>query len=248
MNFETLITIIGAFGGLEALKWLAGLRASRRKGDAEVAESVEGAISRRVKTYEESICFLQSQLQDKERQFVELSQKYQESMQRGLELTRQLGEMKLRYRQSRCDRKECPDRKPPFAWLRKTAVAVVAALLMAGSLSCTRNVYVPVERVRIVSDSTVRASASRDTVFRCDSVIVAMRGDTVLKEAWRFRESVSVVRDTVYVERCDTLVEPRIVPVEKKVSSRSRLIPWLLLAVLAVFYISSKVRRRGMRS
>lgn len=118
MNIETILAIAGAFGGLEALKWIVGWRSERRKSAAEAAETVEDVIAKRVKTYEDSISFLQTQLQEKERQFAELSAKYHESMQQGLELTRRLGEMRLRYRQSRCDRKDCAQRKPPFPWNR----------------------------------------------------------------------------------------------------------------------------------
>ena len=116
---------IGAtFGGLELLKWITGLRSTRRKADAEAADSVEDVVAKRVKTLEDSIIFLQNQLAEKEKQFAELSAKYQESMQRGLKLTSDLGEMKLKYRSSRCDRKECENRKPPLPWLRKTTKQV----------------------------------------------------------------------------------------------------------------------------
>lgn len=120
MNWETFIGIAGALGGLETLKWLAGFRTARRKAANEAAETFENVVTKRVKTYEDSIVFLQNQLMEKERQFAELSAKYHESMQRGLDLTRSLGEMKLRYRQSRCDLNSCPDRKPPFAWKRNS--------------------------------------------------------------------------------------------------------------------------------
>lgn len=119
MNWETLIAIAGAFGGLEALKWLVNLRSMKKKAAGEAAECFENVITKRVKTYEDSILFLQNQLQEKERQFAELSAKYQESMQRGLELTRTLGELKLKYRQSRCDKKDCEFRKPPFPWMKR---------------------------------------------------------------------------------------------------------------------------------
>lgn len=118
INVETVIAIGGAFGGLELLKWLVGLRSSRRREKAEVEETIETVISKRVKSYEDSIAFLQSQLKDKELQFSDLSARYQESMQKGIELTRQLGEMKLKYRSSRCDRKNCENRKPPFTWMK----------------------------------------------------------------------------------------------------------------------------------
>lgn len=119
MNWETFIGIAGAFGGLEALKWLAGLRSSRRKAAGEAAECFENVATKRVKTYEDSILFLQNQLQEKERQFADLSEKHQDLMQKVLKLTRDLGEMKLKYRSSRCDRKECEKRRPPFTWLRQ---------------------------------------------------------------------------------------------------------------------------------
>ena len=118
MNVETFIAIAGAFGGLEALKWLFSLRASRRKEAGEAAESFESVVTKRVKTYEDSIIFLQERLQEKERQFDALSTKYQESMQRELNLTEQLGELKLKYKSSRCDRKNCLTRKPPFRWMQ----------------------------------------------------------------------------------------------------------------------------------
>ena len=124
INVETLLAIGGTFGGLELLKWITGLRSSRRKADAEAADSVEEVVAKRVKTLEDSILFLQNQLAEKEKQFAELSAKYQDSMQRGLKLTSDLGEMKLKYRSSRCDRKECENRKPPLPWLRKATKPV----------------------------------------------------------------------------------------------------------------------------
>lgn len=123
MNVETFITIAGAFGGLEALKWFFSLRSARRKADGEAAECFENVMTKRVKTYEDSIVFLQTQLREKERQFADLTARYQESMEKVLELTRALGEMKLRYRQSRCDRRDCADRKPPFPWLKSKITA-----------------------------------------------------------------------------------------------------------------------------
>lgn len=118
MNAETIIGIVGAFGGLEALKWIFGLRFSRRKASAEAAETMENVITKRIKTYEDSIVFLQQQLQEKERQFADLSARFQNSMENNLRLTHELGEMKLKYSSSRCDRRDCASRKPPFKWTK----------------------------------------------------------------------------------------------------------------------------------
>lgn len=113
MNWESVISIVGALGGLEAIKWLAGLRYARRKAAGEAAETFENVVTKRIKTYEDSIIFLQDQLQEKEKQFAELSDKYHHSLQQELKLTHSLGELKLKYRQSRCDRRDCEMRKPP---------------------------------------------------------------------------------------------------------------------------------------
>lgn len=237
LNLETIIGIAGAFGGLEALKWLANLRSTRRKADGEAAESVENVVAKRVKTYEDSILFLQNQLQEKEKQFAELSAKYQESMQRELKLTQALGDMKLKYRSSRCDRKECENRKPPFAWLRKAAAKAVPGLtlvlLFAASASCTRKVYIPVEKEITVRDSVERRVNFRDSVVRLDSILMYVKGDTVVKECWRVRDRVALRHDTLRIVHRDTVVTPRIVEVGRKEES-GRSWKWMMAASIAV--------------
>lgn len=239
MNWETFIGIAGAFGGLEALKWIAGLRSSRRKAASEAAETFENVITKRVKTYEDSILFLQNQLQEKERQFAELSARYQESMQRGLELTRALGEMKLRYRQSRCDRKECDRRKPPFPWLRKATIGC-AALFLILCPACTKKIYVPVETIRTVEDSTHRVQIRCDTVVERDSIWMEVKGDTVVKESWKFRERVSLKRDTVYIAREEKEERQKIVETEKPQRSKKFPSRWLIIIGIALAAIILK--------
>lgn len=250
MNIETLLGIVGAFGGLEALKWLASLKSTRRKAAGEAAESFENVITKRVKTYEDSILFLQNQLQDKERQFAELSSRYQAMVERELRLTRELGEMKLKYKSSRCDRKECENRKPPFSWLKRKTTKNVAALLIMGlslcTASCSRKVYVPVESVRIEKDSTVRSSFVRDSIIIRDSVLVLQRGDTVFKESWRIRERMAIARDTLYSERCDTVVRPVIVEVEKKGTAKNKaamLTAFIVAGILLAVTVNRLLRR-----
>lgn len=210
------------------MKWLASLRTSRRKAANEAAECFENVVTKRVKTYEDSIIFLQNQLQEKERQFAELSEKYQKSMEGGLELTRKLGECKLKYRQSRCDRKDCPERQPPFSWMRKgakkvqkVAAIIIGMLLLLPVMSCTRKVYIPVEKIKVSVDSVARLVWRHDTVIERDSVTVFVSGDTLLKESWRFRERVVVRLDTVQTTRLDTIIRPEIIEVGKRSGQRS---------------------------
>ena len=47
------------------------------------------------------------------------------------------------------------------------------------------------------ADSLSRILSSRDTVIERDSVVLMVKGDSVVKEVWRWRDRVSVVRDTV---------------------------------------------------
>lgn len=251
MNIETFLGIVGAFGGLEALKWLVNLRHSRKKAAADAAESFENVFAKRVKTYEDSILFLQNQLQEKEKQFADLSTKYQESMQRGLDLTHALGEMKLKYRNSRCDRRECENRKPPFNWMRKGAAATVMIGVMIASMlgttSCTKRIYVPVETVRVMADSTRRVIVRTDTILQRDSILLVMRGDTVIKEVWRFRDRTAIHHDTVFSQRQDSIAVPRVIEVERPSSTKAKnyRLVLILSIVMAILLLAAWLRRRG---
>lgn len=241
INLETLLGIAGAFGGLEALKWLFSLRSNRRKGDAEAADSVENVVARRLKTYEDSILFLQNRLEEKERQFTELSDRYRQSMEKGINLTQKLGELKLKYGTSRCDVKDCENRKPPFRWMKKKGAAMVTLMIMLTLAACTRNVYIPVETRATHTDSVYSLISRTDTIIRLDSVILQLRGDTVVKEVWRVRNRISTARDTVYLSRADTVRIEKPIVAEGRGSQGNRSAwGWIaaatLLALLIILY------------
>lgn len=85
-------------------------------------------------------------------------------------------------------------------------------LLCLLACSCSRRVYVPVERVSHHTD-TVRAVSLRvDTVLDRDTVLLTMRGDTVVREVVRWRWRLSHHTDTVCRARVDSVAVP--VPVE----------------------------------
>ena len=110
------------------------------------------------------------------------------------------------------------------------ALLLTLALLMA---ACSKKVYVPVERTRTVTDSTyihradslTRLLHMRDTLIIRDSIVTRITGDTIVKEAWRTRDRVSIIRDTVRIGNGfelqqlhrDTIREPQKVEVEKEV-------------------------------
>lgn len=114
------------------------------------------------------------------------------------------------------------------------ALLLTLALLMASAIcSCSKKVYVPVERTRTVTDSTyihradslTRLLHTRDTLVIRDSIVTRIIGDTIIKEAWRTRDRVSIIRDTVRIGNGfelqqlhrDTIREPKIIEFEKEV-------------------------------
>lgn len=116
------------------------------------------------------------------------------------------------------------------------ALLLTLALLMA---ACSKKVYVPVERTVVRTDSVAvhradsltRLLHTRDTLVIRDSITTTVRGDTVYKEAWRIRDRVSVMRDTLRIgsgftlaeTHRDTIRQPQIVEVEKRVEVRAPL-------------------------
>lgn len=116
------------------------------------------------------------------------------------------------------------------------ALLLTLALLMA---ACSKKVYVPVERTVVRTDSVAAHRAdsltrllhTRDTLVIRDSITTTVRGDTVYKEAWRIRDRVSVMRDTLRIGsgftlaeiHRDTIRQPQIVEVEKRVEVRAPL-------------------------
>ena len=120
------------------------------------------------------------------------------------------------------------------------ALLLTLAILLASAIcSCSKKVYVPVERTRTVTDSTyihradslTRLLHTRDTLVIRDSITTTVRGDTIIKEAWRTRDRVSIIRDTVRIGNGfelqqlhrDTIREPKIIEVEKRVEVRAPL-------------------------
>jgi len=74
--------------------------------------------------------------------------------------------------------------------------------------------YVPVETVR--KDSVYINKFIVDSIYRCDSVYLETKGDTVFKTAYRYKYRYKMLRDTVIRSRTDTVSIPY--PVEKELS------------------------------
>lgn len=117
--WQVLVTIIGAFGGLEFVKWLFNRKTNARIAIAE-AESAE------FHHLQETNEWLQKQLQAKEERFAEQTQLvrrqnteildlYKEIAQKDLTHAKEIAALELELARKRCDDMPCPFREPPTA-------------------------------------------------------------------------------------------------------------------------------------
>lgn len=94
-------------------------------------------------------------------------------------------------------------------------MAIIAALLLCG---CRSIQYVPVETVKKEYVSKTDTFVKRDSIYKRDSVMVTVKGDTVFVNSWnvtykdRWRERIKT--DTVF--RTDSISVPY--PVEKNLT------------------------------
>ncbi|MDD6943668.1 MAG: hypothetical protein SOV24_00140 [Muribaculaceae bacterium] len=84
--------------------------------------------------------------------------------------------------------------------INKTLLLVGIACL---TLGCARKVYLPVERV--LTDTIRRIECRVDTIAWRDSIYVGARGDTIVKEVYRWRQRVHTRVDTIYRVKKDSV-------------------------------------------
>lgn len=125
-------------------------------------------------------------------------------------------------------------------------VGVAAALAFGG---CTRKVYIPVETVSAVHD-TVRLNKFRtDTLILADSIVIERLADgSVSRREVRERRRLTLVRDTVYLSRRDTLrtTERMEVPVSRGPSLKERAgnaAQWLVVGAIIAMVAGVAFRR-----
>lgn len=115
--------------------------------------------------------------------------------------------------------------------MRQLAILALASMLLC---SCSATKYVPVETVRTEKEEVTRWRT--DTVTQGDTRLIYIKGDTVIDRRERWRDRVREVRDTVYVERTDSVAVPY--PVERQKTSweefRLKAFWWLVAAAGAL--------------
>ena len=103
--------------------------------------------------------------------------------------------------------------------LRVWFMAGILMMLLSLLFSSCRSVqFVPVETVKETIE--YRDRILRDSIHVLDSVMMTIKGDTVLRDRWRIVYKDRLVRDTTYVYRTDSVQIPY--PVEKTLSRWER--------------------------
>lgn len=106
--FEFSITMVGALGGVETLKYLIERRTNRRRAEA-LADGDEFRVLR------ETTEFLQQQLKLKEERFVEQTERLRTIQTDLFEERERRHRAELDLALNRCDNTDCPYREPPNA-------------------------------------------------------------------------------------------------------------------------------------
>ena len=122
--------------------------------------------------------------------------------------------------------------------LKGAILGLIACVIISMLFGCKTTRYVPVESVR--TEYKDRVTAVHDTVrdsvlvssdvYRHDSVMIRMQGDTVYVERWHTllqssslqnrAERSKAAHDTLYLDRTDSVRVP--VPVERKLTKWER--------------------------
>ena len=94
-------------------------------------------------------------------------------------------------------------------------IALLLCLLLTG---CTTTKYVPVVEHR--TDTLMRYSNTRDSIYVHDSIVTTHWGDTVTVERWHTRWRDQWRTDTLYVSKTDSVPVPYPVEVTKEVPAQ----------------------------
>ena len=100
-----IASVLTAFGGWEAIKYLLNKDTNKRIAEAE-ADSVEFTLLR------QTVEFLQTQLREKEERFAQQTELVRKLNAEVLELTKEKGKVELELQTYRCIRKKCGQREP----------------------------------------------------------------------------------------------------------------------------------------
>lgn len=100
-----VVSIIGAIGGFEFIKWLANRKNNKRENEASADDSEFSVLRKQIE-------FLQEQLLKKEERFAEQTTLVRTLTAENLELTRKVAMLETERSLKLCERRGCADRQP----------------------------------------------------------------------------------------------------------------------------------------
>lgn len=109
VELETVITIVGALGGFEGIKWVFNFYANR-KTNARIEDA--RADNEEFKALREYNEFLQKQLSDKEERFVEQTGRLRKVQDELYAEKEERSRLNLELALKRCEKRKCGDREP----------------------------------------------------------------------------------------------------------------------------------------
>lgn len=102
-------------------------------------------------------------------------------------------------------------------FLRKIKNILIWAILataVSNFAFCSRKVIIPIEKS--VRDTVHEIHYRTDSIFERDSIMVEARGDTLIKEIYRWRERTRHNTDTIIKTRVDSIPVPVVSPSKKE--------------------------------
>lgn len=102
-------------------------------------------------------------------------------------------------------------------FLRKIKNILIWAILataVSNFTFCSRKVIIPIEKS--VRDTVHEIHYRTDSIFERDSIMVEARGDTLIKEIYRWRERTRHNTDTIIKTRVDSIPVPVVSPSKKE--------------------------------
>lgn len=127
--------------------------------------------------------------------------------------------------------------------------AVAGILTLAALGSCTRRIYIPIENTHTWHDTLQSHAVRADTLRLLDSVIIDRNGDAVRERVVRERWHKSLLHDTLYLSRHDTLTQTKEIPVPieirpgiKQRAGNAAL--WLVVGAVSAIVVRRILRRR----
>lgn len=109
MGINEWLAVLGALGGLEAIKWTVNFYTNRRTNARIEDAHADGEEFKTLREYNE---FLQKQLSEKEERFVEQTGRLRKVQDELFALKEDNSDLKIELALKRCEKKKCSSREP----------------------------------------------------------------------------------------------------------------------------------------